>query len=51
MSVPLASDKGGLPIGLLFTGRYGDEAGLFQLAAQLERAFPWADRNPGVMAL
>jgi amidase len=51
MSVPLASDEGGLPIGLLFTGRYGDEAGLFQLAAQLERAFSWADRNPAVTAL
>jgi len=47
MSVPLAWDNGGrLPIGLLFTGRYGDEAALFRLAGQLERSFGWADRVP-----
>ena len=44
MSVPLASSDSGLPIGLLFTGRYGDEAALFRLAGQLERAHSWADR-------
>jgi amidase len=46
MSVPLAHDAAGLPIGSLFTGRYGDEAALFQLGGQLERAFGWADRVP-----
>jgi amidase len=45
MSVPLASSAGGLPIGLLVTGRYGDEAMLFRLAGQLERAHGWAGRT------
>jgi len=44
MSVPLCWNVAGLPIGLHFVGRFGDEAGLYRLAAQLERARPWMDR-------
>jgi Asp-tRNA(Asn)/Glu-tRNA(Gln) amidotransferase A subunit family amidase len=44
MTVPLAWSRDGLPIGLQFVGRMGDEAGLFRLAGQLEKARPWFDR-------
>lgn len=48
MSVPLATSKSGLPIGIMFTARYGEEARLLSLAAQLEQARPWKDRLPVV---
>ena len=48
MSVPLSWNADGLPIGSHFTGRFGDEAALFRLAAQLEQALPWAGRRPPV---
>jgi amidase len=48
MSVPLYWNDQVLPIGMQFVGRYGDEAALFRLAAQLEQARPWAGRLPPV---
>ncbi len=44
LSLPLHWTEDGLPMGMLFTGRIGDEATLFRLAAQLEQAMPWRDR-------
>ena len=48
MSLPLAMSASGLPIGMMFTARYADEATLFRLAAQLEKETPWKDRRPSV---
>jgi amidase len=50
MSAPLAWSKSGLPLGMMFTGRFGDEATLFRLAGQLEKERPWADKKPPVNA-
>jgi amidase len=50
MSLPLFWNADNLPIGTHFAGRFGDEATLFRLAAQLEEAKPWADRRPPVSA-
>ena len=50
MSTPLFWNADGLPIGTHFAARFGDEATLFRLAAQLEEARPWSNRRPPVSA-
>ena len=46
MSVPLHWNAAGLPIGMQFVARLGDEATLLRLAGQLELARPWFERVP-----
>jgi amidase len=46
LSLPLWQSASNLPIGMMFTGRYADEATLFRLAGQLEKDLPWVDRKP-----
>jgi amidase/6-aminohexanoate-cyclic-dimer hydrolase len=50
MSVPLAWSKAGLPLGMMFAARFGDEATLYRLAGQLEQARPWKDKVPPISA-
>ncbi len=48
LSLPLEMSANGLPVGMMFTARYADEATLFRLAAQLEKEAPWQGRRPQI---
>jgi amidase len=49
LSLPLwNSAADGLPIAMMFTAKYADEATLYRLAGQLEKELPWAGRKPKV---
>jgi Asp-tRNA(Asn)/Glu-tRNA(Gln) amidotransferase A subunit family amidase len=48
VTLPLGRAGGGLPVAVQLAARYGDEATLFRLAAQLERARPWFDHRPAI---
>jgi amidase len=46
MSLPLSWNTQGLPVGVMFTARFGAEATLFRLAGAIEQARPWASMVP-----
>ncbi|MBW2269620.1 MAG: amidase [Deltaproteobacteria bacterium] len=48
ISLPLDWNAAGLPIGVQLAAPVGREDRLFQLAARLEEAHPWADRRPSI---
>jgi Asp-tRNA(Asn)/Glu-tRNA(Gln) amidotransferase A subunit family amidase len=46
LMLPLGRSARGLPLAVQLAARYGDEATLLRLGAQLEAARPWRDRTP-----
>lgn len=50
ISLPLGQSREGLPIGVQFVAAHGREDLLIGVAAQLEQALPWADRQPPIFA-
>ena len=49
-TLPLHWSPSGLPIGVQVATKYGDEATIFRLSAQLEQARPWFDRRPPIVS-
>ena len=50
ISLPLHMTPDGLPVGVHLVAAYGREDLLLAVAAQIERAAPWADRRPPLHA-
>jgi amidase len=48
ISLPVHWTQDGLPVGIQLVGRPMDEALVLRVAAQIERAHPWAQRHPEV---
>ena len=48
ISLPLAQSQSGLPIGVQFMARFGEESALIRLSSHLEKEMPWNDRIPPV---
>jgi amidase len=46
INLPLHWSKSGLPVGVQFVARSGDEITLLKLAAEIEDAHPWFDKRP-----
>ncbi|MDI6718294.1 MAG: amidase [Methanomicrobiales archaeon] len=50
ITLPLGQSRSGLPIGVQFMARFGEEGALIRLASSIEQAMPWSDRLPPVHA-
>lgn len=50
ISLPLEVSSQGLPLGIQLAAAMGREDLLIRVASQLEAAYPWKDRRPGVIA-
>jgi amidase len=50
ITLPLGHSRSGLPIGVQFIARFGEEGTLIRLASLLEQQMPWQDRIPPVHA-
>jgi Asp-tRNA(Asn)/Glu-tRNA(Gln) amidotransferase A subunit family amidase len=48
MTLPVGETVSGVPLAVQAVARFGDEATLFRLAAQIEAARPWFQRRPGL---
>ncbi|MEU7755940.1 amidase [Micromonospora sp. NPDC049171] len=48
VSLPMGTTSDGLPVGVLLTGRYGDDTRLIATAAQLEHSSDGWDRHPAI---
>ena len=46
MTLPMGQTASGLPLSVQLVGRYADDATVFQVAAQIEAAKPWAEMRP-----
>lgn len=49
LMLPFGQSAGGLPLAVQLVARFGDEATLFRLGAQLEVARPWFGRKPALV--
>jgi len=48
ITLPLGQSKSGLPIGIQFMARFGEEDALIRIASSLEKEMPWCNRIPPV---
>ena len=48
ISLPLGFSKNDLPIGSMFTAKYGNDELLISIASQLEEAKPWKEKKPPI---